>query len=95
MSQDPSTANRTTQEFINSWQSATDRLERLRRDLSSAEMELTRTTNELGKQMVPSDAKEGEEFCIWTTLGADKYAANLLVVRKVAAATYKITTRSR
>lgn len=51
------------------WIEAKKRIEGLRRDMNSAECELSNATNDLGAWMMPKDAKDGETFNVWITDG--------------------------
>lgn len=53
------------QKIIERFQRARQRVDQLRSETNSADVELTNATDELGKWLVPSDAKPGEKFAIW------------------------------
>lgn len=54
-----------TGEKIKTWLHAKHRLERAKRELTSAECELANSTSALGKFLCPDDAQPGEKFQIW------------------------------
>jgi hypothetical protein len=58
-------ANNKTYELIKRWGDSRRILDRQKQMLMNAECDLANTTNALGKALVPSDAKSGEQFSIW------------------------------
>ena len=54
-----------TSERIRKWENALAAVKDCKARLNSAECDLLNATNELGKWIVPSDAKIGETFNIW------------------------------
>jgi len=54
-----------TQECVTGWIRAKRRVVDVKHQLSVAECELMNATNDLGRWLVPKDAKEGEQFHIW------------------------------
>lgn len=51
--------------LVQDWSSAKERVERARRELSSAECGETNSRNALSKWLLPPDAKVGEKIAIW------------------------------
>ena len=50
---------------IQRWERAIENVEYKRQQLNSAECELTNATNDLGKWLLPNDAKKGETIAVW------------------------------
>ena len=55
----------TTDRLITDWDNATERLERLRQEVNSAECALRNATNALAKWLTPDDSEDAERFSIW------------------------------
>lgn len=72
--------------MIDSWQRAIERVRSAERELLRAECALTNARNELGKWMMPDDAKEGEKIGVW-------HGASLICVEKLSGTRFKITIR--
>ncbi len=51
--------------LIDNWLNAKQRIERLKRDLNTAECDYANTALALGKWLAPSDAKPGEKIAVW------------------------------
>lgn len=60
---DPSTLK-----LAQAWRLACDRLARAKRELASAEEELTGRANVLGKRLDPGDQRWDESICVWTRI---------------------------
>lgn len=76
---------------IKRWENAINDERRARSDLTSAECERENAATDLGKWLVPSDAKEGEKFCVW-------YGDSLIqaeVVGNPVNNNFKLTIRAR
>lgn len=55
----------TTEKLIREWETAQDRLARLKGDVTSAECDLRNATTALAKWLTPDDSKDDEKFSIW------------------------------
>ncbi len=55
----------TTDNLVQKWNTAQERLERLKQELNSAECEVRNATTALAKWLTPDDGKDGEKFSIW------------------------------
>lgn len=51
--------------LVDNWRAAQERLERSRREVNSAECELSNSASALSKWLMPKDAKPGEVFSVW------------------------------
>ncbi len=51
--------------LIDEWQAAVKELEARKRLINSLECHMHNARNALGKWLMPIDAKDGEQFCIW------------------------------
>jgi len=78
---------KTTQEVVNRWQNAKQKVKNAEQALNRAECELTNAENALGKHLVPKSAAFTEKFCIWAELD-DKY--KLIEIEKVRENDYKV-----
>lgn len=74
--------------LIKAWEGAIEDERRAKSALNSAECHLANSKNALGKWLVPSDAKEGEKFCVW-------YGDSLIQAELVRMGEYKLSIRSR
>jgi hypothetical protein len=79
-----------TYQKIKRWADAEATLIRHKKQVSASEVELTNANNDLGKFLMPDDAKDGEVFSIW-------YGDSLITVQKDGGPRldYKITVRQR
>lgn len=76
-------------ELIERWRAATKRLESLRLDMAKAANELQSAEEHLAMWLLPDDAKEGEQFCVW-------YGDSLIAAKELSGdAGYEVTTRKR
>lgn len=75
-----------TRRVVERWGNAVDALANLKRQISSAECELSNAANDLGKFLAPDDAVDGEIFNIW-------YGSKILCVQKIGQHDYKISWR--
>lgn len=73
-------------EYIQRWQVAQERLERAKREVTSAECELSNSEIALGKILCPKDAMIDEEFSVWTE-------NRLITVKIVGTNSYKVSWR--
>ena len=79
------------EKLVAAWESAKERVERLKGDINRAECELANATTALGAWMTPKDAKIGEQFCVW-------HGSDMLTVTKThdsGNGTFTINVRSR
>jgi len=53
------------EELVARWKRAGLALERAESEVTKAQCERSNSTNALGKWLLPSDAKDGEQFCVW------------------------------
>ncbi len=53
------------EELVARWKRAKLALERDEAAVAKAQVECSDSTNALGKWLLPHDAKEGEQFCVW------------------------------
>ena len=73
---------------IDRWLAAQEQLRRCKSSLNSAECEVSNSTTELGKWMMPNDAKDGENFYVW-------YGDSIFQVVKKPNGDFEITVRTR
>lgn len=78
-----------TKELIDRWQAATKRVAAQREILVKAERELQTAEENLAMWLLPEEAKEGEQFCVW-------YGDSLVSVKELPGDDgYEVTTRKR
>lgn len=51
--------------LVKDWLGAKERLEKLKREVTRAECDLSNTQTALAKWMLPQDAKPGEKIAVW------------------------------
>ena len=66
-----------TIQLVRDWESSIERLNAVNNEINYAKCCLANNTNELGRWLVPEDAKVGEVFSIWI-------AGKMLSVEKIA-----------
>lgn len=55
----------TTAKLIREWETAQDRVARLKQELNSADCDLRNATTALAKWLTPDDGRDDEKFSIW------------------------------
>lgn len=74
-------------ELVDQWKAAVKIAERAKGDLVKAQRELQSAEEHLAMWLLPEDAKEGEQFCVW-------YGDSLISAKEMENG-YEITTRKR
>ena len=84
----PENTTREGNHKVRRFTAAAKTIERIKRDLTSAETEMTNATNDLGEWLVPDDAKIGEVFHVW-------FADGIIQAELVGAHDFKVSWRKR
>jgi hypothetical protein len=74
--------------LVERWQAADKGLNAAKSNLSKAECELSNSTRELAKWLMPFDAKINESFSVW-------YGDSLITAEKTGDHAYVISVRTR
>lgn len=83
---------KSTSEFVREWRRAIERLAEAKRRHQGAETELLNAANELGKHLIPDDARNGERFAVWVRIGHKD--ERLVVVTRAPSGDYDLQFRS-
>lgn len=76
-------------ELIERWRVAEKQVASARESLTKAQRELQSAEEHLAMWLLPDDAKEGEQFCVW-------YGDSLIAAKELPRdAGYEVTTRKR
>jgi len=71
-----------TEQVIRNWCREVERLKRTKSELTEARCAVNNAANNLGRMLVPSDANEGEVFCIWVNHDGTDRMLEIIVNRR-------------